>query len=111
MKDANLPAKSGKEQTLLRHARREGLIIMAVWAIALVWSVGAGYILGYGRDPTAVAEIKLVLGMPAWVFWSVALPWAVCLLFSLWFCFIYMTDDDLGQDPIEGEGTADGNPS
>ena len=40
----------------------------------------------------------LILGMPDWVFWSVALPWAVCFVLSTWFCFGYMADDDLGRD-------------
>ena len=40
------------------------------------------------------------------VFWGVAFPWAICLLFSVWFCFAYMADDDLGQDPEEGGGHA-----
>jgi hypothetical protein len=87
---------SGREQQLLRHARREGLLIMAVWALALLWCVSSGYFLGYRQPPE---EMHLILGMPAWVFWSVVLPWGVCLLFSVWFCFGYMADDDLGQDP------------
>ena len=91
---------AGKEQRLLRHARREGLLIMLVWAAALVWSVGSGYLLGYNRAGQAM---QLILGMPAWVFCSVVLPWAVCLLFSVWFCFVYMADDDLGQDQDEGQ--------
>ena len=41
------PTPPGKEQQLLRHARREGLLIMIVWAVALAWSVGCGYVLGY----------------------------------------------------------------
>jgi hypothetical protein len=94
-------APPGKEQKLLRNARREGLLIMLVWLATLVWSVGAGYYLGYNLKPE---EIRLILGMPAWVFWSVVLPWIVCLVFSVWFCFFYMADDDLGQDPDEGEG-------
>jgi hypothetical protein len=89
----------GKEQQLLRHARREGLLIMAVWAAALLWSVGCGYVLGYDRDP---ATVTLVLGMPDWVFWAVVLPWALCLAFSAWFCFAFMADDDLGRDPDDG---------
>ena len=92
-----------KEQELLRHARREGLLIMAVWALALVWSVGSGYVLGYGRDPQ---QIRLFLGIPDWVFWSVVLPWGICLAFSVWFCFVFMADDDLGHDPEEGDGCA-----
>jgi hypothetical protein len=93
--------RPGKEQRLLRNARREGLLIMAVWALCLVWSVGSGYLLGYHRNPD---DIRLILGMPDWVFWSVVLPWGLCLLFSAWFCFFYMADDDLGRDPDEGPG-------
>jgi hypothetical protein len=98
---ARPPDSSGKEQRLLRHARRESLLIMSVWAVCLVWSVGSGYFLGYHRDPQ---DIRLILGMPDWVFWSVALPWGLCLLFSSWFCFAFMADDDLGQDPDEEVG-------
>lgn len=94
------PEPSGKEQQLLRHARREGLLIMVVWAVALLWSVGSGYWLGYRRDPS---EMGLILGMPDWVFWSVTLPWAICFLFSIWFCFVYVADDDLGQDRAGGD--------
>jgi hypothetical protein len=43
-------------------------------------------------------HVQLLLGMPTWVFWSVVLPWAICLGFSVWFCFGYMADDDLGRD-------------
>jgi hypothetical protein len=92
---------SGKEQRLLRNARREGLVIMAAWAVALLWSVGVGYLFGYDPD----RRIGLILGMPDWVFWGIALPWALCLLLSVWFCFRYMADDDLGQDregPVDG---------
>lgn len=93
----------GQEQRLLRHARRESLFIMALWAAALVWSVTASYVGGYGRDP---GDIGLVLGMPDWVFWGVAAPWGVCLVISTWFCFWYMADDVLGPDA--GEDTAHG---
>jgi hypothetical protein len=97
------PKPAAKEQQLLRNARREGLLIMLVWAVALIWSVGSGYYLGYDRPAGA---IPLVLGMPAWVVWSVVAPWGFCLLFSVWFCFLYMADDDLGQDPEQGDDHA-----
>jgi hypothetical protein len=99
MSNSQHPAR--KEQRLLRNARREGGVIMIVWAVALLWTVTAGYFLGYHRPADT---IHLILGIPEWVFWSVVLPWALCLLFSAWFCFIYMADDDLGQDPDEGTG-------
>jgi hypothetical protein len=107
------PARPAKEQQLLRHARRESRLIMLVWALALVWSVSAGYVLGYPaqgphdlrlilgipvRNPD---DIRLVFGMPDWVFWAVVLPWGLALLFSAWFCFVFMADDDLGHDPDE----------
>jgi hypothetical protein len=92
-----------KEQRLLRNARREGSLIMALWTACLVWSVGCGYVLGYKRNP---AEMSLVLGIPDWVFWSVVLPWGICFVFSIWFCFAYMADDDLGQDAGEGPSHA-----
>ncbi len=95
------PRKTGKEQELLRHARREGLLLMGVWALCLIWSTAGAAVAGYGRDPD---DIRLILGIPDWVFWSVVLPWSLCLLFSGWFCFRYMADDDLGQDRAEGAG-------
>jgi hypothetical protein len=95
------PHSDGKEQQLLRHARREGLVIMGVWLIALVWTVGSSYLLGYQRPADAIG---LVLGMPDWVFWSIVLPWGLSIAFSVWFCFGYMADDDLGHDPEENAG-------
>lgn len=91
------------EQRLLRHARREGTLIMFVWAAALIWSIGCGYLMGYDRDP---AKIEMIYGMPDWVFWSVAVPWGLCFVFSTWFCFGYMADDDLGEDRAGGPGHA-----
>ena len=97
MPDSDKPRD--KEQQLLRHARREGLLIMALWASCLIWSMAVGYFMGY-RRPTA--EMSLIFGIPDWIFWSVVLPWGLCLAFSIWFCFGYMADDDLGQDQPEG---------
>jgi len=76
---------------------------MAVWAVALVWSVGYAGLFGYNRPADS---IRLILGMPDWVFWSIVVPWVLALLFSVWFCFFYMADDDLGEDRDEGPGHA-----
>jgi hypothetical protein len=95
------PDTPDTEQELLRHARREGLLIMAAWSAALVWSSGVGYFFGYHRPAD---EMGLTLGMPDWVFWAIVFPWAICFLFSTWFCFWYMADDDLGHDPEEVSG-------
>jgi hypothetical protein len=97
------PEPSGKEQRLLQHARREGLLVMFVWAVALFWTISSGYVLGYQTDPRQMA---FVFGMPEWILWSVVLPWALCFLFSIWFCFSYMADDDLGEDRAGRQGHA-----
>jgi hypothetical protein len=89
----------GREQQLLRHARREGWVILAAWATALVWSHAVCYLFGYRRP---AAALGFILGIPDWVFWGVVAPWALCLAFSVWFCFRFMADDDLGKDPDEG---------
>ncbi len=71
---------------------------MSVWAVALVWCVAGSYLTGYHRDP---ADLRLILGIPDWIFWNVVVPWALCLVFTVWYCFFYMADDDLGRDPEE----------
>jgi hypothetical protein len=76
---------------------------MVIWTLALAWSVGASYLFGYQRD---AGDIQLILGMPDWVFWGIAVPWAICVAFTVWFCFFYMADDDLGRDPDEESGDA-----
>src|SRR5947209_14578088 len=78
------PQGSGREQQLLRHARREGLLVLVVWAIALVWSTLGSWLMGYGRDGK---DVPLVFGMPDWIFWNVLVPWVGCFGFALWFCF------------------------
>jgi Protein of unknown function (DUF997) len=93
----------GREQQLLRHSRREALLIVVVWALCLAWSTAVAYFWGYDRP---LESIRLILGMPDWVFWGIVVPWAGCLLFSGWFCFYFMADDDLGEDRSEGGGHA-----
>ena len=77
------------------HSRREALIIFTVWAAALLWAVPYCSLYGYGYDPN---NFRTILGMPAWVFWGLAVPWLVADVFTAWFCFFYMADDDLGAD-------------
>jgi hypothetical protein len=97
------PPPPAREQRLLRNARREGVLLLIAWAVALAWSVGGGYLFGYGRDP---ATITTILGIPDWIFWCVVVPWFVCVAFAVWFCFGYMADDDLGRDRYEEEPDA-----
>lgn len=78
--------------------RREATIVLVVWGLALSWSVGYCSLFAYNRD---FDSLTFILGVPDWVFWGVAVPWGVCTLFSVWFAFVYMSDDDLGEESEE----------
>jgi len=80
------------------HTRREALFIVAVWVACLVWTVGSSYLMGYNVGHESVATIA---GIPAWVAWSVGVPWLLATIFTFWFCLAYMADDDLGE--VDGE--------
>jgi fatty acid desaturase len=90
---------------VLVHARREALVILAAFAVCLVWSVGWCYLAGY-HEP-AGSGLSTVLGMPSWVFWGVLVPWLAADVFALWFCFFFVAADPLGESEDE-RGEADG---
>ncbi len=92
------------------HSRREAAIIFGVWAAALVWTIPYCYFNGYTTLPSPDA-LETVWGVPSWVFWGVAFPWLLADLFTVWFCFFYMADDDLGDErpaeaPLERKSSA-----
>ncbi len=88
---------------LLRGARREMLVVLAVWALGAAWTIGYAGLFGYKPVPDDPAALPLVWGMPAWVFWGVMLPWGVATLFTLWFALFFMKDEALGADAaLEG---------
>jgi hypothetical protein len=80
------------------HSRREAIVILAVWGAFFAWVVPYCYLNGY-TAPARPVELPLVLGMPAWVFWGVALPWVVAGLVSIALCLWFIQDDDLGPAP------------
>lgn len=93
------------------NSRREALIIFSVWAVALLWAVPYCYFNGYPDDPAKFAEnLPTVMGIPSWVFWGIGAPWLAADIFTTWFCFCYMKDDDLGVE-AEHVGGEDGGQS
>ena len=93
---------SGERQEIFVNSRREAVIIFVVWAACFAWAVPYCYINGYDNpDP------KLFLGVPSWIFWGIAFPWLLADIFTTWFCFWYMKDDDLNEAvPDQEEGGA-----
>jgi|FaiFalDrversion3_1042247.scaffolds.fasta_scaffold16482_1 hypothetical protein len=95
------------------HARRDMLLTVWVWAVALVWTVGYCWLRGYAHEPdslwvklglaTTDAEVHpLHLGMPNWVFWGVVLPWMLCSCFTMVLSFL-LPDDPLDQCKTPGD--------
>jgi hypothetical protein len=91
------------EDPLLRSARREATIALSVFVIALVYTIAYGTLFGYHHDGRS---LRLVLGIPSWVFWGVFVPWGVCTVFSCWFSLYTMQDHVLEEPslPPDAEG-------
>ena len=70
-------------------------IIFGVWAIFCLWVVG--YCWGNGFLDSD-EQVALVIGMPAWIFWGVAVPWCAATLFSIVFALFFMTDHELEEE-------------
>jgi hypothetical protein len=85
---------------LVISAGREALVVVVVWLLALIYSVSTCYRLGYNRP---VSELKLVLGMPEWVFWGILVPWTACTVFSWIFGRLFIQDEHLGEDLEESD--------
>ena len=88
------------------HSRREAAVIFCVWLIGMIWAVPFCYFYGYMSnikdfDPS---NISTVLGIPTWLFWGIFVPWLVADVITTWFCFGFMAEDDLGEDPPPQEG-------
>ncbi len=93
------------EDPLVRSARREAVVVLVAWICALAYTVTYCSLNGYGRSWEDITWVHLVGGIafPDWVFWGIVVPWTVCTLFSFWFSFGFMRDDDLGEEADEGQ--------
>lgn len=86
------------ENAVLRSSRKEALIVLVIWTLACLFSVGISFRFGYQRDPDT---LTFVLGIPDWVFWGVVVPWACCTLASFWVSNFLIADEDLGEEQPE----------
>ncbi len=86
---------SSKIDPVVRTARREALIVVGMWLVAMVYSIGTCYRLGYNRP---VSDLKLVYGFPEWVFWGILVPWVTCTVLSWVFGVLFIRDGHLGEE-------------
>jgi hypothetical protein len=91
------------EDPVLASARREALLVFAIWLGACVWSLAVCYRYGYERD---AATLTYVVGFPDWIFWGVVAPWSVCTLLCFVLAYFVIADEDLGEEQAEQELTA-----
>jgi len=94
------------DDPLYRNSLRESLVAIGAWAVCGVYAITYCFLDGYGRDP---AEITTVFGVPRWVVFGVFLPWLAANVFSAWYCFRFIRDEDLGEPPeaASAEGGSD----
>jgi len=96
---------SPPDDPVLRSSRREAVVTMSIWFIAMVYSVGFCVRHGYNRP---LEEITYVWGFPTWIFWGVVVPWVVCAGVTIWFATCFMTSDSLGEDTEYVAGEEEG---
>jgi hypothetical protein len=95
-----------REHPVVSSARREALVVAAIFVVSLLYTVIYCYVFGYHRSPET---LTFVWGFPDWVFWGILLPWIICLGLSFWFGHTFVHDADLGpgdeiaDDDLEGE--------
>jgi hypothetical protein len=83
------------------HSLRETYVIIGLFAFFCIWSIFVCYNYGYLGEGEARATVSTVLGMPAWAFWGICLPWIAVDIVAVWFCFFFMEPDNLGEDQPE----------
>ena len=71
-------------------SRREALCIVGIWCLFAVWVLGYACFHAYVDD---AQSIELVLGLPSWVTWGIALPWCVASVVTVVFSLGFMKDE------------------
>ncbi len=98
----------------LQYARREALFVVVMLLVTLIYTLTYCYLFGYARHTPApnllgmqldlsrfdrsAEGLRLVYGMPEWVWLGIVVPWLVCWAVTVWFSLCFMKDEDLGED-------------
>jgi len=101
-------SKARSTDPLLRHSRREAIIIGLAWLAATTYCCTYSYFHGYVREGHILTrdDVRPIFGIPSWAFWGYIVPWGVCAVFTFWFAGWFVADDDLGLDhsaELEGD--------
>ena len=80
------------DDPVVTHSLRESKTILMIWLIGFLWVVGYCYFFGY---PEPGESITIIMGMPSWVFWGVALPWVLATAANAWIALFGIAEDNL----------------
>lgn len=83
---------------LFVNSLHEARWILLMWVVCLIWTLSVCLNSGY-PDTVTPETFPLVMGIPAWVAYGIALPWVLANIVTISFCLGYMKDGDLGEDP------------
>ncbi|QDV55823.1 hypothetical protein [Rosistilla oblonga] len=100
-RSADSPGTPIEYDTSYLNSLRELKFVGAIGTLALAWTLIYGGLKGYSSDPDAM---DVILGMPSWVFWGIAVPWCVTSLATLFFALFILREDD--DDLLEQEAQA-----
>ncbi len=78
-----------------RQARRELRFQLITWTLFATWVVGYCGFTGFAAESE---DVKTTLGMPSWVVWGIAVPWAVAFVVTVYFAGWFMKDTELVDD-------------
>lgn len=85
-----------------RQSRSEFWVMIATWIGFAAWTLTYNGLFGKGEEGTAV---EIVLGMPKWVVFGIAVPWVLAVSVTVWFALCFMKDTPLGDDQGGETGT------
>ncbi len=86
------------QDPVVTSSRREAIFAIALWGVALLYTIGYCYRFGYDRSPD---DLRFILGIPDWVLWGVLAPWLVCTIVSSLFAKYVMADARIEDEAAE----------
>ena len=94
---ASLDDDDFEPDPLFVNSLHEAKWILLMWLSCFAWTLCVCLTQGYPENVTP-ETFPMVLGIPAWVAYGIALPWCLANIVTIAFCLGYMKDGDLGDD-------------
>ena len=75
----------------LKQTKKEVKILLLGWLAFASWVLIYCGLAAYNQDQES---IRIIFGMPSWVFWGIAIPWIFSIIFTIFFSLFVMKDID-----------------